>query len=237
MAPPHRGEEPADRRRRHLGREDPYSQRARRDHVVAHRTPGIPPARPLDDPGDSPGDRGERQHHVVERQLGGAGTAKPASSRRGTARRRRSPPHEVPVQEQQVADLSHHHGRDGVVVAGEPEARPPHQQRGRRPHHAGREHAHRRRDARVHEQQCRDIGADAEIQRVPERDLPAIAAQNVPGLRQPGIQDGQDDQVLRVHVPDRQRQHRQDREHDRAHDQLGPPPPGDGVDHENSPSP
>jgi hypothetical protein len=37
---------------------------------------------------------------------------------------------EVPVQEEQVADLADHDGGDGVVVAGQAEAGPTHQQRG-----------------------------------------------------------------------------------------------------------
>ena len=124
------------------------------------------------------------------------------------------PANKIPVQKQQVADFAHHHGGDGVIMPGQAKTRPPHQQRQQPRHAKGGKQPQRRRQPGLQIQQRGHIAADAEIQRMPQRNLPAIAAQNIPRLRQPGEQHGDDDQVLGVHILDRQRQQRQRRQHD-----------------------
>ncbi len=78
---------------------------------------------------------------------------------------------------------------------------------------AAREHAEPGQHAELGEQQRGGIGAEAEIERVTQRDLSAIAGQDVPALRQRAVHQGQHHDVLDVDVLDEQRHQRgRDRE-------------------------
>ncbi len=74
-----------------------------------------------------------------------------------------------------------------------------------------RHHAEPRQHAEIDEQHARRVGADAEIERMTERDLSAIAAQDVPALRQGRVEQRQDQDVLQVDVADRGRAARRGR--------------------------
>ena len=65
-------------------------------------------------------------------------------------------------------------------------------------------------DAVLHEQHRGRIGAEAEIERVAERDLAAIAAEDVPALRERRIHQRQDQHVLHVDIRDEKRQQGRD---------------------------
>ncbi len=107
---------------------------------------------------------------------------------------------------EQEPRLGDHDRRDGEVMAAQPEERIAERERdeGRDP--AARQHAEPGRDAGMRIEQRRHIRADAEIDGVTERDLPAIAAENVPALRERRIHQSEDQDVLQIDIMDDERQ-------------------------------
>jgi hypothetical protein len=70
------------------------------------------------------------------------------------------------------------------------------------------------------EEQRGGVGAEAEIERVPERYLPAISAKNIPALRERRVHQGQHHDVLDVDVFDEQRHQGCDRRKNCGDDQI-----------------
>ena len=85
---------------------------------------------------------------------------------------------------------------------------------------AAAEHAEPRQHAEFGEQKCGGVGAEPEIQRMPERDLPAIATEDVPALRQRRVHQRQNHDVLDVDVFHEQRHQGCDRRQTHGHDQI-----------------
>ncbi|MHC2946482.1 hypothetical protein ACVIJX_003630 [Bradyrhizobium diazoefficiens] len=133
-------------------------------------------------------------------------------------------PRPFPVLEQEQPDLGDDDGRDHEVMAAQTEEgiAKPHCDDGR--NHAAGEHAEPGQYAELGEQQLGGIGADAEIERVPQRDLSAIAGQDVPALRQRRVHQGQDQDVLDVDILDEQRCKGRERGQHRGDDQVAAAP-------------
>ena len=223
-------EEGRDGGGRHLGLEDHDAEALGRVRVVLHGAPPIAPARVLDRERDEPGDDAEGEGHVDVGQLRGRGELqgepvvrpgdRPVDAGRGAR--------PVPVVGEQEPGLGDHDGRDREVVSGEPEQLVAEGEREHRRDHAADQHAEDRQDVEPREEERRRVGADAEIERVAERDLAAIAAEDVPALRQGRVEERQDDDVLRVDVRDDERQAGDEDGEARGRDQLAPPPGREG---------
>src|SRR5262249_12499367 len=75
-----------------------------------------------------------------------------------------------------------------------------------------------RRDAVIDKQDGRRVSASAEIEPVAERDLSAISAKDVPGLRHGGVNQKQDQDVEQVDVGNAGWKGGKGREHDSGRD-------------------
>ncbi len=103
--------------------------------------------------------------------------------------------HPVPDEKHPVEDLHDGEGGDGEVVAAQLEAGVADEHG----HDGGREHADEGPrpggHAVGHDGHARAVGADAEEHGVPEGRLPAVAADDVPGLGHAGVEQNQDEHV------------------------------------------
>ena len=191
----------------HLGIEHDDAEAFSGVRIVLHRAPPIAPFGILQPPGDEPGDAGQRQRKVEVRQLAARELEfEPAVAAHGNldAQCRARP---IPVVEQQQPDLGDDDGGDGEVMPAQAEAgiAQPHRDDSR--YQAAAEHTEPRQHAELGEQQRRGIGANPEIERVTERDLSAIAGEDIPALRQRRPHQRQHHDVLDVDVLDEQRHH------------------------------
>src|SRR5579883_109837 len=200
------------------------------DGIVLDGPPGKAPARVLERIAGEPDDRGEGKEGVVIGQLRAAELEmRPAFGDIGDEDAAGAA-HRIPVEEEQIADLRHDERRDGVVVAAHAEAGPADEKRGEGGGDACRHEAEQRRHARRSVEHGRDITADAEEQRLAQRDLAAIAAEDVPGLRQARIHHGEDEDVLPIGIADGERGEDERREDEAADAGLAPPVARFGVE-------
>ena len=117
-------------------------------------------------------------------------------------------------------DFGDDDGGDDEVMPAQAEAGIAERHRDDGGDHAAAEHAEPRQHAEFREQDRGGIGAEPEIERVAERDLPAIAGEDVPALRQRGVHQRQHHDVLDVDVLDEQRHQGGDRGKTERDDQV-----------------
>ena len=206
-----RDEERRYRGRAHLRIEHDDAEAFSRFRVVLYRAPPIAPFGIFQPPGDEPGDAGQRQREVEIRQLAARELEfQPTVAAHGNidAHCRARP---IPVVEQQQPDLGNDDGGDDEVMPAQAEAGITERHGNDRGDHAAAEHTEPRQDTELGKQQRGGIGANPEIQRVTERDLSAIAGQDIPALRQRPPHQRQHHDVLDVDVLDEQRHHGCDR--------------------------
>ena len=215
-----RDQERRDRRRAHLGIEHVDAEAFGGVRIVLYRAPPIAPFGIFQPPGDEPGDAGQRQREVEIRQLAARELElQPAiAAHRDIDAQRR--PRPVPVVEQQQPDLGDDDGGDHEVMAAQPEAGIAEPHGDDAGDDTAAEHAEPRQHAELGEQQRGGIGADAEIEGVPQRDLSAITGEDVPALRQRAIHQGQHHDVLDVDVLDEQRDRGCDRGQTEGDDEI-----------------
>ena len=110
------------------------------------------------------------------------------------------------------------------VDPGEAEGRRADQQRGQHGDHRARQHAEPGGDAGSRRQQHGDVGADAEEGLVAERDLPGVAADDVPGEAHRRPQEHEREDAVVIALGDDEGQPQAER-HDRGDAEPAPPPP------------
>ena len=168
--------------------------------IVLHRTPPIAPLGILEDPGHEPGRARKSEREVEIRDLvAWKLEQEPAVAANGDldAEGGADP---VPIEEQEIAGLGDHDRRDGEIVPAQAKAWIAERQGDGSGQRAASHHADPGDDPELREQDRGHIGAETEIQGVAERDLSAIAAEDVPALRERREHQGQHQNVLGVDI-------------------------------------
>src|ERR1044071_5769908 len=183
--PRDRGHRRAERDRVHLPAEGVDSQRLGRFLVLADRLPVIPRPRFQQEIAEEEGDRGEREDHVVvhERRPAEVGDIPGVALRyaQEQAARAADP---VEMVEADARELGEGDGEEREVHPGDAEAE------GEKADHYAERHAEEDRDpqagpgpdAVVEEDRARRVRADADVERMAERELPREPHHHVPGL-------------------------------------------------------
>ena len=178
--PGDRGEGRAQHQRIQLGAAHRHAERARGAFARLDGAQVVAKARALDRPGDEQQDPSVDEKDVVVRDLAAEREVVPAApDRRALQADRRAD--EIPGADHEADQFGDRDGRHAEVMALQAERRHADHDREHERHHDADRHADDRRQLPVMIDQQRQIGADAEEHAVSDRDLPGIAADDVPG--------------------------------------------------------
>ena len=169
-----------------------------RVRILADRAEVVPEARALDEGGQAEHGSQEGERDVVVGPLGPVELEVDQGLRLDREPEAPGAADRVPVDRDGLDGLSDADRGDREVVAAEPEARVADRlgdQDGER--HAG-QHPEPGRDAPPQGQHGGGVGADPEEDGAPEGDLAAVAAEQVPGLGEEGVEEDPDHHVARV---------------------------------------
>ena len=170
----------AQHQRIELGAPHRHAERARGALARLDGAQIVAEARALDRPGDEQQDHEHAEEDVVVRKLAAERQVVPAASDRRALQADRGAD-EIPGADHEADQLGDRDGRHAEIVALQAEGRHADDDREHEAHHDADRHADQRRQLPLVIDQQRQIGADAEEHAVADRDLPRIAADDVPG--------------------------------------------------------
>src|SRR5688572_17982378 len=206
----------------HLVAEEIHAERLRRLRALADREPVVTHPAAQQRVAQHEGAHRQGEHQVIEHPRAAAQVPQVVL---GVVRHRqeqaRGAAHPGEVVEADARELGEGDGEDGEVHAGDAEA-----EREEADHGAGERAGADRGDqadpgaqAEVHVQRGGRVGAQADVERVPERELPGEAHHDVPGLADVGEVEDQEadgEQVAAREQREGEEQHEERREHGEA---------------------